>query len=80
MNDLPKGISGIAMFILIVVAIPLLSITTNISTSLVKQGIGILPNANALPLSTGDDALDFTVTPDSILKERSNKEEIKESF
>ena len=68
------------MFILIVVAIPLLSITTNISTSLAKQGIGIFPNANALPLSTGDDALDFTVTPDSLLKERSNKEEIKDLF
>jgi subtilisin len=79
LNDLPKGISGIAMFILIVVAIPLLSITT-ISTSFSKQGIGILPNANALPLSTGDDALDFTVTPDSVPKERSNKEEIKDLF
>ena len=79
MNDLPKGISGIAMFILIVVAIPLLSITT-ISTSLFKQSIDILPNANALPLPTGDDALDFTVTPDSLLNERSNKEEIKDLF
>ena len=79
MNDLPNRIGGIALFILIIVSIPLLSITT-ISTSLIKQGIGIFPNANALPLSTGDDALDFTVTPDSRLKERSNKEGIKDLF
>ena len=52
------------MFILIVVSVPLLSITT-ISTSLSKQGTGIFPNANALPPQTGDDDIDFPVTADS---------------
>ena len=65
LKDVPKRIGGIAMFILIVVSLPLLSITT-ISTSLFKQGIGIIPNANALPLQLGDDALDFPVTADSL--------------
>ena len=67
------------MFILIVVSVPLLSITT-ISTSLFKQGTGILPNANALPPQTGDDAIDFPVSADSLLNDIFNKEEIKELF
>ena len=65
------------MFILIVVSVPFLSITT-ISASLSKQGTGIFPNANALPPQTDDDDVDF---PDSAFdNDKFNKEEIKEFF
>ena len=64
----------IAILILVVVSVPLLSITT-ISTSLFK---GIIPNANALPLEIGD--IDFPRPADSLLDNKFNKEEIKELF
>ena len=67
------------MLILIVASLPLLSITT-ISTSLFKQGTGILPNANALPVGIGEDVIDFPVTAESLLDKRFNKEEKKELF
>lgn len=67
------------MFILIVVSVPLLSINT-ISTSLFKEGTGILPKVNALPVEIGDDVMDFPVSADSILGDIFNKEEAKESY
>jgi subtilisin len=79
LKDAPNRIGGIALFILIIVSIPLLSITT-ISSSLFKQSIGTIPNANALPLQLGDDALDYPVKADSLIGDIFDKEEVKEDF
>jgi subtilisin len=79
LNDVTKRIYGIATFILIAVSLPLLSITT-ISSSLFKQSIGTIPNANALPLQLGDDALDYPVKADSLIGDIFDKEEVKEDF
>jgi subtilisin len=79
LKDAPNRIGGIALFILIIVSIPLLSITT-ISSSLFKQTIGTIPNANALPLQLGDDALDYPVKADSLIGDIFDKEEVKEDF
>ena len=79
MKDVPKKTGGIAMFILIVVSLPLLSITP-ISTSLFKQGTSVLPKVNALPVEIEDDAIDFPLNTDSILGDMFNKEEIKELY
>jgi subtilisin len=79
LKDAPNRIGGIALFILIIVSIPLLSFTT-ISSSLFKQSIGTIPNANALPLQLGDDALDYPVKADSLIGDIFDKEEVKEDF
>jgi subtilisin len=79
LKDAPNRIGGIALFILIIVSIPLLSITT-ISSSLFKQSIGTIPNANALPLQLGDDALDYPVKADSLIGDIFDNEEVKEDF
>lgn len=78
MKDIGKKIGSIVIFILILVSIPILS--TSITTDLFRQGTGILPKVNALPLEIGEDAMDIPVTAGSILGDRFEREETEEDF
>jgi subtilisin len=79
MKDRPRKILGTAIYILVVLSIPLLSTTS--ASGRYAQGKDIIslmvPNANALPLQIADHAVDFPITAESILGDRFNSKEVK---
>jgi subtilisin family serine protease len=58
LKNVPRKISSKTIFILISVAL-LLSFLSSILSNQLKQETGLIINANALPLETGNDALDL---------------------